>query len=101
MFGLSENTIKDIHTIFASQTNIEKVLIFGSRAKGTFREGSDIDLALVGNNITLSQKLTILNEIEDTGILYKIDLVDYNKQKNTPIGKHIDRLGVCFWEKNK
>ena len=99
MFGLSEQTIKDIQSVFSAQPNIDKVLIFGSRAKGTYREGSDIDLALIGNGISLNQRLDILNQLEDQGILYKVDILDYQKQKDTPIGEHINRVGVCFWSR--
>lgn len=99
MFGLSKKTIDDLQSIFYKHSNIDKVIIFGSRAKGTFREGSDIDFALVGKSVSLSQKLDILNQAEDLGIFYKIDLLDYNKQKNTPIGEHIDRVGKCFWSR--
>ena len=99
MFGLSEQTIKDIQSVFDAQPNIDKVLIFGSRAKGSYREGSDIDLALIGRDITLNQRLDILNRIEDQGILYKVDILDYQKQKDTPIGEHINRVGTCFWSR--
>ena len=99
MFGLSEQTIKDIQSVFDAQPNIYKVLIFGSRAKGSYREGSDIDLALIGRDITLNQRLDILNRIEDQGILYKVDILDYQKQKDTPIGEHINRVGTCFWSR--
>ena len=48
MYGLSDTVIMDICSVFRRYPNIEKVLIFGSRAKGTYSEGSDIDLAAVG-----------------------------------------------------
>ena len=64
MYGLSDTVITDICSVFRSFPNIDKVLIFGSRAKGTYSEGSDIDLAAVGENITFNQldrKSTRLN----------------------------------------
>ena len=65
MYGLSDETVKDLCSVFACYDNIEKVLLFGSRAKGNFREGSDIDLALFGKDITFSQILDIKVRIED------------------------------------
>jgi predicted nucleotidyltransferase len=97
MYGLSEQTISDLQSIFRKQKNIEKVLIFGSRAKGNYREGSDIDLAAIGDGISRHQLLDICNDIDDMGILYNIDIVDYEKQKGSPIGKHIDRVGKPFY----
>ena len=99
MFGLSNEVIKDISDVLKKHPNIDKVLIFGSRAKGTYSEGSDIDLAAVGENITFNQLMDINIQIEDLGLLYKVDVVDYNKNVGTPIGEHIDRVGLLFYEK--
>lgn len=99
MYGLSDTVITDICSVFRCFPNIDKVLIFGSRAKGTYSEGSDIDLAVVGENITFNQLMDINIQIEDLGLLYKVDVVDYNKNVGTPIGEHIDRVGLLFYEK--
>lgn len=97
-FGLSDTVIKDLQDVFRRYTNIEKVLIFGSRSKGNFREGSDIDLAVIGQGIDYNLLLSILCEIDDLELLYSVDLIDYNKKKGTPIGDHIDRVGKVFYE---
>ena len=86
--------------MFRRYPNIEKVLIFGSRAKGTYSEGSDIDLAAVGDGLTFNQLMDINIQIEDLGLLYKVDVVDYNKNIGTPIGEHINRVGKTFDERN-
>lgn len=99
MYGLSETVITDICDVFRRYPNIEKVLIFGSRAKGTYSEGSDIDLAAIGNGLTFNQLMDINIQIEDLGLLYKIDIVDYNKNIDTPIGEHIKRVGKPFYSK--
>ena len=97
-FGLSDMVIKELQSVFRRYANIEKVLIFGSRSKGNYRAGSDIDLALIGTNLDYRPILDISTEIEDLGLLYSIDLVDYNAKKGTPIGDHIDRVGQVFYE---
>jgi predicted nucleotidyltransferase len=97
-FGLSDTVIKELQDVFRRYTNIEKVLIFGSRSKGNFREGSDIDLAVIGKGVDYNQLLSILCEIDDLELLYSVDLIDYNKKKGTPIGDHIDRVGKIFYE---
>ena len=97
-FGLSDTVIKELQDVFRRHTNIKKVLIFGSRSKGNYREGSDIDLAVIGENIDYNQILTILCEIDDLELLYSIDLLDYSKKAGTPIGDHIDRVGQVFYE---
>ena len=97
-FGLSDMVIKELQDIFRRHTNIEKVLIFGSRSKGNYRPGSDIDLAVIGKNIDYSQLLDILCEIDELELLYSIDLLDYQKKVGTPLGDHIDRVGQVFFE---
>ena len=97
-FGLSETVIKELQEVFRHHTNIEKVLIFGSRSKGNYRAGSDIDLAVIGDNLDYNQILDIICEIEDLELLYSVDLLDYQKKKGTPIGDHIDRVGQIFYE---
>lgn len=97
-FGLSDTVIKELQDVFRRYTNIEKVLIFGSRSKGNYRAGSDIDLAVIGKDIDYNQLLNILCEIDDLELLYSVDLLDYQKKMGTPIGDHIDRVGQVFYE---
>ena len=97
-FGLSDSVISELQAVFRRHPNIEKVLIFGSRSKGNYREGSDIDLAALGKGLDYNQLLQILTEIDDLELLYSIDLLDYYKTVKTPIGDHIDRVGQVFYQ---
>ena len=96
-FGLSDTVIKELQDVFRRHANIEKVLIFGSRSKGNYRAGSDIDLAVIGKDIDYNLLLSILCEIDDLDLLYTVDLLDYQKKKGTPIGDHIDKVGQVFY----
>ena len=97
-FGLSDTVIKELQDVFRRHANIKTVLIFGSRSMGNYRAGSDIDLAVIGNDIDYNQLLSILCEIDDLELLYSVDLLDYQKKRGTPIGDHIDRVGQVFYE---
>ena len=97
-FGLSDSVISELQDVFRRHANISKVLIFGSRAKGNYREGSDIDLVAIGNDLDYSQIIKILTEIDNLELLYSVDLLDYNKTINTPIGEHIDCVGQVFYQ---
>ena len=97
-FGLSDSVIVELQDVFRRHKNISKVLIFGSRAKGNYREGSDIDLVATGNNLDYIQIIKILTEIDDLELLYSVDLLDYNKIIGTPIGDHINRVGQVFYQ---
>lgn len=100
MYGLSDIVIADLCRVFRRHPNIDKVFIFGSRAKGAYSEGSDIDLAAIGENLSFDQLMDISIQIEDLGLLYKVDVVDYNKNVGTPLGEHIDRVGRPFYSKD-
>lgn len=99
MYGLSDIVIEELRKVFKNHSNIDEVIIFGSRAKGNYSEGSDIDLALKGNNISFHQLMDIHIQIEDLELLYKVDLVDYNKYAASPVAAHIDRIGKVFYKK--
>ena len=70
MYGLSDTVVADICSVFQRFPNIEEVLIFGSRAKGSYSEGSDIDLAAIGHDLTFNQLMDINIQIEDLGLLF-------------------------------
>jgi len=94
--GLSPKTISKLKSIFSKNSEIQKVLIYGSRAKGNFKPGSDIDLALVAPQLTLTDLLRIQNEIEDLLLEYKVDLSLLHHIENQDLLDHIQRVGVEF-----
>ena len=98
MYGLSEKTIKSIQEVFKKYLQVEKVILYGSRAKGNFRNGSDIDLVLVGGKLTLSDQFKIETELDDLLLPYKIDLALYHQIENADLIEHIGRVGVVFRE---
>lgn len=88
-----------LRSLFARHPGIAEVIVFGSRAKGKFREGSDIDMALKGKALD-SLMLVKLNEEYDALYLpWKLDLVIYDKIKNPDLKDHIQRVGVSFYKK--
>ncbi|ACT96435.1 nucleotidyltransferase domain-containing protein [Dyadobacter fermentans] len=99
MYGLSEKTIKAIHGVFANHPPIERAILYGSRAKGNYRKGSDIDLVLVGAALDLSLIFKIELELDDLMLPYRIDLSAYHQIENRELVEHIDRAGVVFYER--
>lgn len=99
MYGLKDIHIKKIQSVFAGYSNIEKAVLYGSRAKKNYRNGSDIDLTLVGESLDLSTLLKIENEIDDLLLPYKIDLSLFHKIENPQLMNHIIRVGKVFYEK--
>ncbi len=98
MFGLTHAHINSINSVFKNYNCIIKVILYGSRAKGNYRNGSDIDLTLIGNDIDLSTLMKIENELDDLLLPYKIDLSILNKIENSELKDHINRVGKVFYE---
>ena len=96
MFGLYPNSYKEILSIFQNHENIEKVIIYGSRAKGNYKEGSDIDFTLIGN-LNYDEIIKLKHEFEDSNIPYLIDISIYNDLQSKSLKEHIDRVGQIFY----
>lgn len=96
-FGLKPDTISRINSVFAAHPEIEQAVLYGSRAKGNYRAGSDIDLCLKGEALTLTQLLKIENELDDLLLPYKIDLSLFQSLDNAELIDHIHRVGVVFY----
>lgn len=99
-FGLKEATIEKIITVFSQYPNIQKVLLYGSRAKGNYRNGSDIDLTLIGENISYVQLSKIDIQIDDLLLPYCFDISIFKDIENLDLIDHINRVGLIFYEKS-
>jgi predicted nucleotidyltransferase len=100
MFGLKDGDIKTIRDILAKHSEVEKAFVFGSRAKGNYKNGSDVDIALKGEKITFKTISDINYELnEETLMPYGFDILNYHTIQNPDLVEHIDRMGVCFYEK--
>lgn len=98
-FGLSSTTLKKLNSVFAQYAAIDSVLIYGSRAKGNYRPGSDIDLTIKGSEISFAEFLQIEDQIDDLMLPYTVDLSQYCQLENTALIAHIDRVGVAIYNK--
>lgn len=96
-YGLKPDVIVNINRVLAVHPEIEQAILYGSRAKGNYRIGSDIDLCLVGDSLTLTQLLKIENEMDDLLLPYKIDLSLFHMLDNPELIEHIHRVGVAFY----
>lgn len=99
--GLTAKTIAEIRKVFAKYPQIKRAVLYGSRAKGTYRNGSDIDLTLEGENLTLNLLFNIETDLDDLLLPYKIDLSVIHKIQNSDLLKHIEKVGVVFYDKSK
>lgn len=99
LFGLPQRCIQDIRSVLKAFPSVERALIFGSRAIGNSRPGSDIDLALFGENISFDDLMTINARLEQLPFAYTYDVIVYDQIKNPAVKAHIDDFGLNFYEK--
>ncbi len=96
-YGLSEKTITGIQTVLSRYPSVDKAVLYGSRAKGNYKHGSDIDLTLMGERVTSQERGRIADELDDLMLPYTIDLSIFEAIENTKLREHIERVGVVLY----
>ena len=94
--GLSVQAVSAIRGVLAAHPSVEQVILFGSRAKGNYKNGSDIDLALIGPT-DFSEIAKISWELDDLLLPWEIDLIRFDSITNQDLREHIARVGQLFY----
>lgn len=97
-WGLPVHAAKRMQAIFAKHPNVDSAILFGSRAKGNYKRGSDVDLALTGP-LDFSELAKISWELDDLLLPWEIDLVQYERIANPDLRAHINRIGQVFYSR--
>ena len=92
--------LKNLTEVIQTLSKVNKIVLFGSRAKGNARPSSDWDFALFGSDITTKDILSLQVKIEDLWLPNAVDLIDYNSIKNEALREHIDRVGILVWSRS-
>lgn len=100
-FGLSDKTLATVRNILAGCTAVEKAVLYGSRAKGNFKAGSDIDLTLIGSGLTHCMLAGLAGQLDESVIPYQVDLSIRDDIDNPNLLEHIARVGVVFYERGQ
>ena len=100
-FGIKDETIERISGVFARYPQVEKAVLYGSRAKGNYKNGSDIDLTLKGCGLNLSIINKISLEIDDLLLPYTFDISIFEQIGDKALLDHIERVGHVFYERKK
>ncbi len=98
-YGLTISELESIINVFRDKPKVEKAALFGSRAKNSYREGSDIDIALFGETLTFDDMLEMNIRLEELDILQKIDIVHFETIDNPDFIDHIQRIGITIYSK--
>ena len=97
--GLKESELEEIVNTLASFENVERAIVYGSRAKGNYKTFSYIDLTLYGSALTHTDILCIADRFEDSYLPYMFDISDFTKLTNPDLIDHIKRRGITIFEK--
>jgi len=96
-YGLAPHVLEVILGVFQVFPGVQRVELYGSRAKGNFRPGSDIDLCITGETLTLQDLLAIEARLDELMLPYKIDLSLRHRIDSTALLEHIDRVGIPIY----
>lgn len=99
-FGIPSKSMSLIINALVQKEEIEKALIFGSRSMGNYKNGSDVDIAIFGKDITME----ILNQLrielnEKLPLPYYFDIVHYDSLEHDKLKEHIDKYGKVLYGK--
>ncbi|MEI7936301.1 MAG: restriction endonuclease subunit S [Verrucomicrobiota bacterium] len=98
-YGLPKTAVEKICAVFAGFPAVEKAVLYGSRAKGNFKTGSDIDLTLYGEAVTSDLCSEVASALDDLLLPYTIDLSVFEELNHAKLREHIERVGVLFYER--
>ncbi|MCF2949114.1 nucleotidyltransferase domain-containing protein [Paraglaciecola aquimarina] len=99
-YGLPQQTLDGILAVLAEYQCVEQAILYGSRAKGNYRPGSDIDVALKGALLNMPSLYEIMDKLEQLDLPYEIDLSLYSQIENTSLLEHIERVGQVIYQRD-
>jgi len=99
--GLSERSLAQIDEVLSRFPEVERAMLFGSRAKQTHRAGSDIDLALSGEGLDWRNIGRIYEALDDLLLPYRFSLVRYDSETDPEVAAHIARVGLPIFRRDR
>jgi len=100
-FGLKEKVIQQFGKVFTKYPEIESVVIYGSRAKGNYREGSDIDITIIGGQVTEDIRSRVWLDLDELNTPYLIDISVFHKLSSPDLVEHITRVGKTLYKRKE
>ncbi len=101
-YGLSNTQLQEIIQFIATYPEVEEAVLFGSRALGTYKPASDVDIALKGEAVTASLAARLKFDIEeDTYLPYFFDVVAYDTIAREALKAHIDGKGILIYTRTR
>lgn len=96
-YGLDDTEWDCLQKTFARYPAIKQVILYGSRAKGNYKPFSDVDITLVGEQLTRSELNSLTLDIDDLLLPYQFDVSIFHKLTNPDLVDHIKRIGIVVY----
>jgi predicted nucleotidyltransferase len=98
-YGIPDNALEKVVGAISRESRVEGIVLYGSRAKETFRVGSDIDLCLEATGLDSPALLRIENELDDLLLPWKIDIAIRDRIRDPDLLEHISRVGKTLYRR--
>ena len=99
-FGLSDKTLETVRAILATCPELEKALVYGSRAMGNYRTGSDIDITLIGAQLNMDMLFQLARQFDESNLPYMVDLSIMASINNPNLLDHIEHVGQVLYQRD-
>lgn len=97
MYGMEEEELQLMRSIFSMTPHLEKVVLYGSRAKGTNKPFSDVDITLVGDQLTQDDLTDVMYRLSESSLPYFCDVSLFSHLNNPALIDHIQRRGKIIY----
>lgn len=99
LFGLPASAVEKIRSLLAAHPRVDRAVIYGSRAKGNYKTGSDIDLALQGASLDTVDLLRIPDGLDELLLPWTFDVCLHHQLDHAELLDHIRRVGKVFYSR--
>ena len=101
MYGMTDDELNLLCSLFARHKEIEQVILYGSRARGTHKPFSDVDITLLGIGLTRSHLNRLMADIDESSLPYFFDISLFAKLTNPDLIEQIERTGVVLYQRGE
>lgn len=101
MYGMTDDELELLCSLFARQREIERVILYGSRARGTHKPFSDVDITLLGVGLTRSHLSRLMADIDESSLPYFFDISLFAKLTNPDLIEQIEQTGVVLYQRGE
>lgn len=98
--GLSDVRRQQIIDVLKTHPAVVGIVLFGSRAMGTYKPASDVDICLQGQGITMPIILGLMNSIDELNLPIDVDLIAEHTIQSADLRRHISSHGRTWWQRS-